>query len=40
MSVPVISLLKIDVKTFDEKNIPEELRDVEAVKPGSRFLKN
>lgn len=40
MSVPIISLLKIDVKTFDEKNIPEELKSVEAVKPGSRFLKN
>ncbi len=40
MGVPIISLLKIDVKTFDEKNIPEELKSVEAVKPGSRFLKN
>lgn len=39
MGVPVISLLQIDVKTFDEKNIPAELKNVEAVKPGSRFLK-
>ena len=39
MSVPVISLLKIDVKTFDKNNIPESLRSVEATKPGSRFMK-
>ncbi len=39
MGVPVVSLLKIEVKTFDENNIPEELRDIEAVKPGSRFIK-
>ncbi|NBV06982.1 MAG: orotate phosphoribosyltransferase [Proteobacteria bacterium] len=39
MAVPVISLLKINVKTFAENNIPEELKNVEAVKPGSRFIK-
>lgn len=39
MLVPVISLLKVDVKTFDEKNIPIELKNIEAIKPGSRFLK-
>jgi len=39
MGVPIISLLKVDVKTFDEDNIPAGLADVEAVKPGSRFLK-
>lgn len=39
MSVPIISLLKVDVKTFDENNVPEELKDIEAIKPGSRFLK-
>lgn len=39
MGVPVFSLLKIEVKTFDGSNIPEELRDIEAVKPGSRFIK-
>ncbi len=38
MGVPVISLLKINVKTFDESNIPDSLKDVEAVKPGSRFI--
>ena len=39
MGVPVVSLLKIEVKTFDENNVPEELKDIAAVKPGSRFLK-
>ena len=39
MGVPVVSLLKIEVKTFDGNNIPEELRNIEAVKPGSRFIK-
>jgi orotate phosphoribosyltransferase len=40
MGVPVVSLLMIDVKTFDEKNIPEELKTIPAIKPGSRFIKN
>ncbi len=39
MGVPVISLLHLDVKTFDENNVPEELKNVPAIKPGSRFLK-
>lgn len=38
LQVSVISLLKIEVKTFDEDNVPEELRNIEAIKPGSRFL--
>ncbi len=38
MGVPVISLLSVDVKTFDENNVPEELKDIPAIKPGSRFL--
>ena len=40
MGVPVVSLLKIEVKTFDGNNIPEELKNIEAVKPGSRFIKS
>jgi len=39
MGVPVVSLLKIDVKTFDENNVPEELKNIPAIKPGSRFIK-
>ncbi len=39
MCVPVVSLLKIEVKTFAADNVPEELKNIEAVKPGSRFMK-
>ena len=39
MGVPVISLLPVDVKTFDENNVPTELKNIPAIKPGSRFLK-
>ncbi|HLD76808.1 MAG TPA: orotate phosphoribosyltransferase [Rickettsiales bacterium] len=39
LKVPTISLLKLDIKTFDKNNIPSELQNIEAVKPGSRFLK-
>lgn len=39
LGVPVQSLLKVDVKTFDENNIPQELQDIPAIKPGSRFIK-
>lgn len=38
MGVPVISLLKVKVKTFDENNVPEELKNIPAIKPGSRFI--
>ena len=40
MHVPVVSLLKIDVQTFDENNVPESLKNIPAIKPGSRFLKS
>lgn len=39
MTVPIIPLLKVDVKTFAENNVPEELKDITAIKPGSRFIK-
>jgi orotate phosphoribosyltransferase len=39
MGVPIISLLSIEVKTFDQNNIPSELRKIPAIKPGSRFIK-
>ena len=38
MGVAVISLLKVNVKTFDENNVPEELKNILAIKPGSRFI--
>ena len=39
MGVPVVSLLRVNVKTFEADNVPEELKDLPAIKPGSRFLK-
>jgi orotate phosphoribosyltransferase len=39
MGVPVISLLKVDVKTFDQNNVPDDLKNIPAIKPGSRFIK-
>ena len=39
LKVPTISLLDINIRIFNEDNIPQELKNVEAVKPGSRFLK-
>jgi len=38
MGVAIVSLLKIEVKTFDAQNVPEELKDIPAIKPGSRFI--
>jgi len=39
MPFPLISLLKLEVATFDEANVPAHLANVPAVKPGSRGLK-
>ncbi len=39
LGVSVTTLLKLDIKTFDKNNIPDELKNLEAVKPGSRFIK-
>lgn len=39
MGVPVVSLLKIAVKTFAADDVPDELKNIPAIKPGSRFLK-
>lgn len=36
---PLISLLKLEVPTFKPEDLPAHLRDIPAVKPGSRFLK-
>lgn len=35
-SVPVASLLKLKVEAFEEDNLPEDLRAIPGVKPGSR----
>ncbi len=39
LGVPFVPLVSFDVQTFDADNIPDELQNVQAVKPGSRFLK-
>ena len=36
---PLISLLTLDVKTYQPDALPEHLKDTEAVKPGSRWLQ-
>lgn len=40
LGVPLVSLLKINVQTFTNETIPQELKSIEAVKPGSRYIKN
>jgi orotate phosphoribosyltransferase len=37
---PLISLLNLDVASFDADNVPVHLRDIPAIKPGSRWLKS
>lgn len=39
MPFALISLLKIDVHTFDAANVPDGLKDIPAIKPGSRWLQ-
>lgn len=36
--IPLITLEKLNIKTFEANNIPAELEGVEAVKPGSRWI--
>lgn len=38
--IPLISATKIDVNTWDPDDIPEELKDTPAIKPGSRKIEN
>ena len=38
LSVPAVTLLKLDIKTFDKENIPDHLKNIVAIKPGSRFI--
>ena len=39
LPVPLVSLLKIEVKTYFEDDLPAHLQDIPAEKPGSRWLK-
>ena len=36
---PLFSLINLDIATYSQNNLPAELKDIPAVKPGSRFLK-
>ena len=36
LGVPLITLANLDIPNFDENNIPEDLKNVIAIKPGSR----
>ena len=38
VGVPLISLMKMDVKTYEAENLPPELAGTKAVKPGSRSI--
>jgi orotate phosphoribosyltransferase len=40
VGVPLTSLAEINAPTFDENSVPEELKDIPAIKPGSRNLKS
>ena len=35
----IISHLKIDVPTFSEKQLPQNLKSIPITRPGSRFIK-
>ena len=37
--LPIISATKIDVDTWDEDEVPDELKNIPATQPGSRSLK-
>jgi orotate phosphoribosyltransferase len=39
LSLPLISLLTLDIPTYKPDQLPESLQAIPAVKPGSRFLK-
>jgi orotate phosphoribosyltransferase len=37
--ISLVTLERIEVATFDSNSVPAHLKDIPAVKPGSRFLK-
>lgn len=39
LTLPLVSLLKLDVPTYKPDALPKELQTIPAVKPGSRWLK-
>jgi len=39
VGLPLVSLAAVDFPDFDPENLPAELKDIPAIKPGSRGLK-
>jgi orotate phosphoribosyltransferase len=39
LRVPFIPLLNVDVRVFESNAVPKNLKNIEAIKPGSRFIK-
>lgn len=39
LGVELISLIEIKVETFSSDKIPDHLKNIDAIKPGSRFIK-
>jgi orotate phosphoribosyltransferase len=37
--VPIVSLADIEIKTYNQENLPTHLKNVPAIKPGSRWIK-
>jgi len=40
VGVPLVSLCGLDIPTYEPDNLPPELQDIPAIKPGSRGLKS
>jgi orotate phosphoribosyltransferase len=40
INIPLISLIKLNIQTFTAENIPPHLINIDAIKPGSRFIAN
>lgn len=38
LGVPLVSLLSMEVKTYEPENLPPALKETQAIKPGSRWL--
>ena len=34
----IISLIKLDIPVYDEKNLPDKLKSINPIKPGSRII--
>ncbi len=39
VGLPLVSLAAVDFPDFDPEDLPTELKDIPAIKPGSRGLK-